>query len=111
MDGRTLRFCGISLGRDVFASVFPQVSQPVPRELMYFLRGSPLTERPIAKVASVLLKTKLLNLTADGEGSGNGEEISAFFNPIMVVAKTEMEIRCNMRADFVTDAQGRLIPF
>ena len=48
--------------------------------------------------------TILLDFAADGEGGRNGEEVSAFFNPIVVVAETEMEIRCNVGADFVTDA-------
>ena len=40
-----------------------------------------------------------------------GEEISALFNPIVVVTQAEMEIRCDMRADFVTHAQGSFISF
>ena len=92
--------------------VSPGVPTCATRTSVFFeLKGFPLTERHIVKIASVLLKIKLLNLAADGEGSGNREEIPTLFNPIVVVAEAEMEIRCNVGADFVTDAQGRLIPF
>ena len=89
---------------EAWVGVFPQVSQPVPREPLCFFTDFPLTERHIVKIASVLLKINLLNLAADGEGGRNGEEVSTFFDPIVVVAKAEMKIRCNMGADFVTNA-------
>ena len=55
--------------------------------------------------------TRLLNLAADGECTCDGKEISAFFDSVVVVAETEMEVCCDMRADFVTDAQRRLVTF
>ena len=42
---------------------------------------------------------RLLNLAADGQRACDGKEVSAFFNPVVVVAQTEVEICCDMRAD------------
>ena len=51
------------------------------------------------------------DFAADGERACDGKEVSAFFNSVMMVAETEMEVCCDMGADFVTDAQGRLVTF
>ena len=41
----------------------------------------------------------LLDFAADGECACDGKEVSAFFDSIVVVAETEMEVCCDMGAD------------
>ena len=51
------------------------------------------------------------DFAADGECACDGKEVSAFFDSVVVVAETEMEVCCDMGTDFVTDAQRRLVTF
>lgn len=53
--------------------------------------------------------TRLLNFAADGECACDGKEVSAFFDSVVVVAEPEVEVCCDMRADFVANAQRRLV--
>ena len=43
--------------------------------------------------------TRLLNLAADGERACDGKEVSTFFDAVVVVAGTEVEVCCGMCAD------------
>ncbi len=53
----------------------------------------------------------LLNFATDGECACDGKEVSAFFDSVVVIAETEVEVCCDMGADFVANAQRRLVTF
>ena len=52
-----------------------------------------------------------MQFAADGEGTGNGEEVASFFDSIVVVADTEVQVCGEVRADFVTDAKCCFVAF
>ena len=43
--------------------------------------------------------TRLLNFAADGECACDGKEVSAFFDAVVMVTETEVEVCCGMCAD------------